>query len=116
MHVRAFKLAEQIHREISSLIQFEMRDPRIRSVTITKVKVNNDLSYAKIYFTSTEDSKIKEIGKSLNHAQGFFRTKLGSRLDLRKVPEVKFYFDDSLVVADRLEEILKNIRGESNKR
>lgn len=114
MNQRNHRLSELIYREIGSIILTEMRDPRFKDLTITGVKLNDDLSFAKAYFTIPDHAKIKEISKALNHAQGFFRSKIGERIDVKYVPQIKFYFDESLQNADKIEQIFREIHSEKH--
>ncbi len=111
MNQRGKRVSEMIMREIGTIIQFEMRDPRVKSITITGVKMSDDLGYAKIYFTTGSDrSELKEITKTLNNAQGFFRTKIGERIDMKYVPQLKFYFDETLDHINHMEELFNQIK------
>ncbi|KAB2881419.1 30S ribosome-binding factor RbfA [bacterium] len=112
MNQRNHRLSELIYREIGSIILTEMRDPRFKDLTITGVKLNDDLSYAKVYFTIPDHTKIKETAKALNHAQGFFRSKIGERIDIKYIPQIKFYFDESQQNADKIEQIFREIHSE----
>ncbi len=114
MNQRNHRLSELIYREIGSILLTEMRDPRFKEVTVTGVKLNDDLSYAKVYFTLHDAGKTKEIAKALNNAQGFFRTKIGERIDVKYIPQIKFYFDEAQENADKLERIFKEIHSEKH--
>ena len=113
MNQRGRRVSESILREIGMIIQFEMRDPRLKAITITGVKVSDDLSYAKVYYTTTATpAEIKEITHTLNHAQGFLRTKIGERIEMKYVPQLKFFYDESIDYADKMEKLFKEIRRE----
>lgn len=112
MNQRNHRLSEMIYREIGTIILTEMRDPRFKDLTVTGVKLNDDLSYAKVYFTLQDTSRAKEIAKALNHAQGFFRSKIGERIDVKYVPQIKFYFDESLENADKIEKLFREIHSD----
>ena len=114
MNQRSHRLAELIYREIGTIILTEMRDPRFKELTITSVKLNDDLSFAKVYFTLLDQAKTKEIAKALNHAQGVFRSKIGERLDIKYVPQIKFYFDEAQENADKIEQLFKEIHSEKH--
>jgi ribosome-binding factor A len=114
MNQRNHRLSELIYREIGSIILTEMRDPRFKDLTITGVKLNDDLSHAKVYFTILDRSKTKEIAKALNNAHGFFRSKIGERIDVKYVPQIKFYFDETQENADKLEQIFREIHSEKH--
>ncbi len=110
MNQRSERVAELIHRNLSAMIVFEMRDPRIQHVTITEVKLTPDLQLAKVYFTWTgpEEGR-KEMRAVLNHASGYLRSKLSERIDLKYMPQLQFYYDDSSVHAARMEALFKEI-------
>lgn len=93
---RSERLGEQIHRELSGLIQRELKDPRVGMVTIGEVEVSSDLSYAKVYYTILGDpDSHEETQQGLDRASGFLRSQLGKRLRTRLTPGLKFIFDDS---------------------
>jgi len=111
LNQRARRISEMIHHEIASILSREMRDPRLKNVTVTAVKLTDDLGYAKIYYSAHgTETELKEVKSALQHALGFFRTKVGERLDLKYVPQLKFYYDETIAHADRMEEIFKAIK------
>ena len=93
---RQSRLAEQIKRELSVLIQMELRDPRIGMVTISAVEVSRDLSLAKVYFTVFETEKIAASLKVLDASSGFLRKQLSNSLSMRSLPRLSFYHDESI--------------------
>jgi len=111
MSYKQERLERIIEREIGDIIQTEVRDERLKYVTITKVSLTNDYSYATIYFRvlGTEEQK-KLTTETLLEAKGFIRTALSKRLEIKKTPELRFKYDDSLEQGDRIEEILKNLK------
>ena len=96
-------------REISKVLEFEVKNQHIKFVTITAAKVTNDLSYAKIYFTVLDDSKKTDTLKALNQASGFIRTKLFDRIDIRHMPKLEFIYDDSIEYGMDIENKIKEI-------
>ncbi len=95
---RVGRVSEDIKREIVAIIR-ELKDPRVRDkfLTVVRVDVSSDLSYAKVYVSSMsgiEDAK--EAVKGLTSATGLIRREVGSKLHLRKTPELKFIADDSV--------------------
>ncbi|NLX61751.1 MAG: 30S ribosome-binding factor RbfA [Tissierellia bacterium] len=120
---RLSRIAEEIKRVVSQLIQREIKDPRISPLTsITKVEVTNDLSYAKIYISVMGNDEDKENTLTgLKSAKGFIRREIGNRIDLRHAPEPVFYLDESieqsLYISKLIEEVNredKDKRGDSN--
>ena len=92
------RTAEDIKREIIAVLK-EIKDPRVagKMLTIVKVDVSSDCSYAKVYVSDLAGmDSAKEAAKALNGAQGFIRREIGHNLHLRKAPELKFYADDSI--------------------
>ena len=107
MTLKAEKVAGIIQKEVSEIIQFELKDPKIGFITITDVTVTNDLSIAKIYVSFLGQKAREEAGmKALERSKGFIRTNLAKRMTLRKVPELKFKIDDSLERGNKIEKIL----------
>lgn len=108
------RITEDIKREIISIIR-ELKDPRINSMlTVVKVEVSGDLSYAKVYISAMEGIEAaKDSIKGLDSAQGYIRKQLGSRLHLRKSPELKFIADDSIAKGMDLFEKIKGLSDEN---
>lgn len=109
MSVKIDRIASNMIKEISYLLQVEVKDSNIKFVTITDVKVTNDLSFAKVYFTVLDDTKIKETKKALNQASGFIRKKLCDRIDIRHMPELEFVFDESIAYGKNIEKIIEDL-------
>lgn len=107
------RISEDIKREIISIMR-ELKDPRISGMlTVVKVDVSNDLSYAKIYISAMEGIEVaKSSVKGLTSAAGYIRKQLGTRLHLRKSPELKFIADDSIAKGMDLFEKIKEISNE----
>jgi ribosome-binding factor A len=110
---RSERVAEELKREVSDIILRRIKDPSIGFVTLTFVQLTDDLKLAKIYFTVLGDKvKISETKKALNRAVGFIRSELRGRLDLKFIPEIKFYYDDTIEKATKIEELLNKIKSE----
>ena len=108
--IRTGRVGEQIKKELSQLIQTELKDPRIGFITVTGVDVTNDLSQAKVYLSVLGDDEQKEASlKALGKATGFLRSELGKRIRLRHVPELIFKFDESIEYGSRIEKLLDEI-------
>lgn len=111
---RQARLNEQIKRELTSLLQFEVRDPRIGIITITDVEVTPDLYHAKIYYNVRGDAEARGRGQEgLEAAAGFLRTELGKRMHIRRAPELHFHFDETLAHAMHIEQLLREVRDAS---
>ncbi len=107
------KISSDMMRVISSILFEEARDEILKTITITGCKVSNDLSYAKVYFTSLSDMDKKTLEKEVNEAAPFIRGLVAEKLDLRHTPELTFIFDDSIEYANRIESIIKEIHEEN---
>ncbi len=106
MNVKKAKLAKQLMEEIASLIHREIKDPRLEGVVITGVELSEDMSVAKVYFTTLEEGREEEAKKALEHAKGYIRSQLMKSLSVRKVPNLIFLFDKELKRMERIWEKL----------
>ncbi|MFM9923681.1 30S ribosome-binding factor RbfA [Variovorax sp. H27-G14] len=89
---RAFKVADQIQRDLTELIARELKDPRVGMVTVQAVEVTPDYAHAKIFF-SMLTGDVEETTAALNQAAGFLRNGLFKRLHIHTVPTLHFLFD-----------------------
>lgn len=109
--VRNERLTEELKKVISSVI-FEMKDPRISTVTsIVNLEVTPDLKYAKAHISvyGEDESACKQTVDALNHAAGFIQHEVGNRMTIRRVPSLKFVTDDSIAYSVHISEILKSL-------
>ena len=110
---RPTRVGDQIRQEIADLLAREVHDPGIGFLTITQVSVTSDLQIARVSYTTLGDDKArKDSRKALERATPFLRRQLGRRLRLRRVPELQFFFDESIERHDRIERILQEIKAE----
>lgn len=110
MFKRSEKVAEAVHELISELLVKGLKDPRIGFVTITGVKVTDDMHLATVYFTVIgSDAEKKATEQGLNSARGFIRKEMGKSLRMRYVPDIVFKYDVSVDYGYRIESILKEI-------
>ena len=92
------------------LARGEVHDPKIGFITLTRVQVSPDLQIAHVYYTSLGDAAArKDTQKALDRATPFLRRQIGSRVKLRRVPELDFRFDESIAHQNRIEEILQEL-------
>ena len=89
---RAFKVADQIQRDLTELIARELKDPRVGMVTIQAVEVTPDYAHAKVFFSVLTGDPV-ETTDALNQAAGFLRSGLFKRLHIHTVPTLHFLFD-----------------------
>jgi ribosome-binding factor A len=111
---RPDKVGEQIRIELSELLAREVHDPGIGFITLTKVSVTPDLQLARVYYTSFGDEKAQaDTGKALARARPFLRRQIAHRVRLRRVPELEFFYDKSVAQHDRVEQILQELKAQS---
>ena len=90
----------------------DVHDPGVGFVTITRVQVTPDLQHARIHYTALGDDKARaSTAKALSRASVFLRRQIGSRLRLRRVPDLEFLYDESIAGQDRIEQLLNEIRA-----
>jgi ribosome-binding factor A len=110
---RASRVGDQIRAELADLLTREVHDPGIGFLTITRVAVTPDLQQARVFYTTIGDDKArKESRRALERATPFLRRQIGRRLRLKRVPELDFFFDESIEQHDRIERILQELKDE----
>ena len=110
---RQRRVSELIHRELSLLLMREARDPRLAGITITGVDITPDLLLARVHFTVLGDAESEsEALAGLQHANGFLRTELAGRVQLRSVPELVFKVDTSAAYGRRIDELLDQVKSD----
>jgi ribosome-binding factor A len=111
---RPERVSRHIRNTLAEILRRHVKDPRLRLVTITSVDVSPDLRQAKIYFATTgDDEKIKRVLAGFEKARPYIKKLLGQELGLRYMPEIRFYYDDSLDYGARMEELFRSI-GEAD--
>ena len=112
---RAQKVGELIHKEISALLVWGLKDPRIGFVTITAVDVTPDLHLARIYFTAMGDEQARRATEAgLKSSVPFLRRELGKQLRMRYTPDLLFQYDTSIAYGQRIETILQDIHDKEH--
>ena len=111
MRLKGERVSSDIQKELSNILLFEAKDEDFKNVTITDVEATNDLSFAKIYFTTLDEDR-DHVLKDLNNACGYFRSLLADRLEIRHIPELRFYYDESIEYGQKIEKILEEINKE----
>ena len=110
---RPERVGEEIRHELTELIARQVHDPGIGFLTITRVKMTSDLQNARVYYTTIGDDKArKESGRALGRATPFLRRNIGKRLRLRHVPELQFFYDETIEKQDRIEKIMLDLQAE----
>jgi ribosome-binding factor A len=110
---RPERVGEEIRQELSVLIAREVHDPGIGFLTITQVKMTPDLQNARVYYTIIGDEKArKDTQRALGRATPFLRRQVGSRVRLKTVPTLEFFYDESIERQDRIEKIMLDLQAE----
>ncbi|OON39182.1 ribosome-binding factor A [Izhakiella australiensis] len=110
---RPQRVAQELQKEIAIILQREIKDPRLgMMVTVSGVEVSRDLAYAKVFVTFLNDQDedaIKNGLKALKEASGYIRTLLGKAMRLRIVPELTFFYDNSLIEGMRMSNLVSSV-------
>ena len=110
-HSRADRVQERLKEEISKILEYELKDPRIGMITITRAEMTGDLRFARVYYSVMGDEKKKENAqKGLESATGFIKKLIGERIRLKFLPDIVFKYDDSLEYAQHISEVLEKIK------
>ncbi len=110
--IRQRKLADQIKKLISIIVNQKIKDPEKGFITITHVKMSGDLRIASVYFTAYGDAKARETAQRvLDRAGNFIRSEVSANLSLRYVPELRFFLDDTFEEVEKIEKLLNEIHS-----
>ncbi len=112
--IKIKRIASQIAKEVSDILQNESRDYNFKTVTITGAEVTSDLSFAKVYFTLMNEEDKNKIQKELEEAAGFIRKEIAQRIDIRHTPKISFCFDKSIEYGNNIERIIQNLHEEKD--
>ena len=102
-------------RVLNELVRYESKDPRLNGVSLTAIDLARDLGVAKVYFSQmdpTEDPASAHAG--LDRAAGFLRSKLGSSLKIRRVPELRFAHDDSIAHGSEISQLIDQANAQND--
>ncbi len=109
---RPERVAEVVLRELSQMLLRDLRDPRLRGVTLTTVRMTDDLRRGKVFFSHLEGaSRAKDALAGFRSASGFIRHRIGRELGLRFAPELDFEFDPGTERASRIDALLRESRA-----
>lgn len=107
---RPDRVADQIRGELATLLAREVHDPGIGFVTLTRVQISPDLQSARVFYTALGDETARTNStRALERAAPFLRRQIGSRLRLKRAPELKFIYDESIAGQDRIEQLLNEL-------
>ena len=110
------RIDEEYKKEISQIINYELKNPNVTGmISVTKVKVTTDLSYATVYVSILNSKDIKETLAGLKKSSGYIRSELAKRVNLRNTPEILFELDDSIEYGAKIDSILKDIMKDIKK-
>lgn len=108
---RLRRVAEQLRRELASLLRDEVKDPRVRMVSLSGIEVSRDLGHAKVYISVLGDeAAVSAALEGLTRAEGFLRRELGRRMRLRAIPHLHFLHDTSMEQGARINELLEQAK------
>ena len=113
--LRATRIAERIREELSEMLITQVSDPRLAGISVTDVNVDRELGYANIYVSALEGaSRMKEVLDGLEHAQGYLRSELAHRIQLRAFPRLRFHWDSTFERAERIEQLIASLHTEES--
>jgi ribosome-binding factor A len=105
---RADRVSELVLRELSQLLIRELKDPRLRGITLTRVQMDDDLRHGRVYFSHLEGkSRAVAALAGFKSASGFIKREIGRALNLRRTPDLEFEFDPGLEHAARIGLLLR---------
>ncbi|MCX7188144.1 MAG: 30S ribosome-binding factor RbfA [Candidatus Nitrotoga sp.] len=112
-YARIDRIAEQVQRELAQLLRLDVKDPRVRMITITGVEVNRDYSHAKVFYTSL-DGASDAVQNGLEHASGYLRSQLAHSMKLRVLPQLHFMYDPSIERGAHLSQLIDQAIASDN--
>ena len=111
--VRVQRVAEQIRAELSQVLRDEVRDPRLRLITITRVKLAVDLGAATIFYSplgeDPDEARSVELAEAMTSVSGFLRRQLSRRVKLRHTPVLRFVLDDSIAEGSQMLSLIRSL-------
>ncbi len=112
---RSDRVGGHIQKVLSDLLQKDIKDPRLDMVTITDVKLSNDLRKAHIYFTTSTPKNTERAIEGFKSARGYVKRVLSQHLGLRYMPDIEFLYDESFDYASRIDKLLKTTKTDNEK-
>ena len=110
---RSTRVAEVIKEEISRMVLRDLKDPQLGFVTITRVRLSDDLRSARVYYSVLGGPERRnQTRDTLQRSLRFIRSEIGRRLSLRYVPELRFYYDDSVEYAEKIQSLINKLHSE----
>lgn len=113
---RSVRVGDQILKEIADLLSRKVRDPRVSGVTLTGIRLSDDLRHARIFYSVLgEKIDLDKIQSGLDSAKGFIKREMGRRINLRYMPEIIFQHDPTLETGNQIEKLFQKIKTEELK-
>ncbi len=109
---RSVRVADLIRQEVADIIQYRLKDPRVGFVTVTEVKISDDLKHGSVYISILNRETQDETLKILNASAGFVRSELGKRVRLRYTPQLVFRIDELVEQGAKIDRLLNKIKNE----
>lgn len=107
---RSERVGDLFREEIAEIIMNRMKDPRLGFITVTAVKVSDDLSYARVFVSVLKKEDTEETLSVLNAASGFIRREVGKRVRIKKLPRFEFFVDETIEYGARIDSLLKKLK------
>lgn len=111
---RAERIADQIHKDVVAILRRNVKDPRVKWVTINHVEVDKELAFAKIYWSVLDETQQEKVTQALQVATGFIRSELSKGFKTYTIPQLKFIFDESLKRGMHILSVLSKIKPQSS--
>lgn len=114
--LRADRVSGEIQKILAEILRKDINDPRLEMATITGVEMTKDLRIARVYFAvSGGEDRIERAQEGFQSALGFIKRTLAGELELRYMPDLKFFYDESFDYGSRIDALLKSINTEDGK-
>ncbi len=114
---RALKVGDQILKEMSFILLDRVTDPRVKGVTVTGIKLSNDLKRARVFFSVIGDENLlNEAQAGLDSAKGFIKREISSRMSLKYTPEIIFMYDSSLKYGSDMEKLFEKLKSDESRK
>lgn len=108
---RTDRIAEEIKKVVSEMIQNELKDPRIKGlISVTKINLTKDLKFCKIYISVLGADK-EEVLSGIKSGAGYMRKELGQRVQIRILPELQFVIDNSMEYGAHIDQVIKGLNS-----
>ncbi len=115
MSERILRVNSEIQKAISNIIMYKIKNPLIKGlISVTKVDTTNDLDQCKVYVSIYEKESRNEVFAQIQHSAGFIRRELAQEVDLRKVPFLTFYLDETIDYSQKIEDTINRINNSNN--